>query len=106
MSVIDQRDKHRFGEDSTPAVLENAKRKAASLGLRLVVEDDRVEIGDFKAEAVDGELRTPFGSYPVEPEEWDLLRGLLLNFFASNGRPPNLREFAEMYFAATGREPP
>ncbi len=106
MSVIDQRDKHRFGEDSTSIVLENAKRKAASLGLRLVVEDDRIEIGDFKAEAIGGELRTPFGSYLVESDEWDLLKGLLLNFFASNGRPPNLREFAEIYFAATGREPP
>jgi hypothetical protein len=104
VSVIDQRDKHRFGEDSTQIVLDNARRKAASLGLELVVDDDRLKIGGFEIEARGGELRTPFGAYPIVPEEWDLLRGLLLNFFASNGRPPDRREFAEMYFAATGRE--
>lgn len=103
MSVIDQRDKHRFGEDSTPNVAENARRKAASLGVELSVSEDRVKIGDFEVEARGGELRTPFGAYPIGQDEWEILKGLLLNFFASNGRPPDRRELADMYFAASGR---
>lgn len=103
MSVIDQRDKHRFGEDSTPNVAENARRKAASLGVELSVGEDRVKIGDFEVEARGGELRTPFGAYPIGQDEWEILKGLLLNFFASNGRPPDRRELADMYFAASGR---
>lgn len=106
MSVIDQRDKHRFGEDSTQMVVENARRRAASLKAEFHVDDRSIALGGFRVEYVDGAAKTPHGSLPMGEEEWEIFKGLLLNFFASNGKTPTRRELREIYFAATGREPP
>ncbi|MEM3327046.1 MAG: hypothetical protein QXK63_06335, partial [Thermoproteus sp.] len=78
MAVIDQRDKHRFGEDSTQMVVENARRKAASLRVAFRVDECSLTLGDFKAEYADGAARTPQGPFPMSEEEWEIFKGLLL----------------------------
>jgi len=103
--TIDPRDKMRFGEDSTRLVEAGARAAAKELGIRLVVEDMRVEIGDVVAEFDGGRLRIGSLEVSVDEDQWAGFKTLLLSFLANHRRPPTEAEVKELIFAATGREP-
>ena len=103
--TIDPRDKMRFGEDSTRLVEAGARAAAKELGIRLVVEDTRIEIGDLVAEFDGGRLRVGSLEVNADEDQWAGFKTLLLSFLTNHRRPPTEAEVKELIFAATGEEP-
>jgi len=103
--TIDPRDKMRIGEDSTRLVEAGARAAARERGIRLVVEDMRVEIGDIVAEFDEGRLRVRGLEVSADEDQWAGFKTLLLSFLANHKRPPTEAEVKELIFAATGEEP-
>jgi hypothetical protein len=101
---INPEDKRRFGEDSTPILEDNARAAARRFGVRLVLGEREVRLGDLEAAFDGGEISAGRLRAPAGEAEWRAFKALLLSFFINYKRAPGEAELRELLFAATGSE--
>ncbi|RFA95960.1 hypothetical protein [Pyrobaculum aerophilum] len=106
MSVIDPRDKHRFGEDATSLIYSHASATAKKLGVELVVESDYLRINGFEARRRDGVIEVDGITAEIDDEQWEAFITLALNHFVNTQQPPRGEALRQILFAigATPRE--
>ncbi|MEM0464035.1 hypothetical protein [Pyrobaculum sp.] len=99
MAVIDPRDKHRFGEDSTSLIYSHASAAAKRLGVELVVQSDYLKIGDFEARRRGNMLEVGAVTAEIDDEQWEAFITLALNHFVNTQQPPDGEALRQFLFA-------
>lgn len=94
MAYINPADKARFGEDATPEALKNAERAGLRAG------PNELMMGNFYARYAGGHVETSYGRYSADPQQWEILKALIISHAATYRRPPAPEELRDMLFAA------